>query len=38
MVTFENLVGLTTADIKWAENHLPVTAGFLQCTKTEENF
>jgi hypothetical protein len=23
---------------KKTENHLPVTSGFLQCTKTEENF
>jgi len=37
-ITVENLVGLTTADIQWAENHMPVTSGFPQCTKTEENF
>jgi hypothetical protein len=36
-ITFENLVGLTTADIQWAENHLPVTYGFPQHTKIEEN-
>jgi hypothetical protein len=37
MIMFRNVVGLKTAEIEWAEKHLPVTSGFLQCTKLEEN-